>query len=148
MIHRRHHCRLCGAIICGSGNCSRWIPLTESHNRAGEEKLQQRSCINCQNLLKSHPNDQHSDKKVTIPICSQLETNYSVRLIHTASFLISQSFSKVRDQIEDLLLKYQEVLTDLESERQSFARAQSIYEEAMMVRNTVTLQFQHFDKSW
>ncbi|KAI8072202.1 FYVE zinc finger-domain-containing protein [Gilbertella persicaria] len=101
LINRKHHCRLCGKVVCGNSKCSKMIPLftdMSSDTFDDEPVGDTRACRDCQRYVfrRKLRNEEASKPLPIIQLYNQL--------------------SITRKNIEKLLPKFHETILMLEKE--------------------------------
>ncbi|RKO90920.1 FYVE zinc finger-domain-containing protein [Blyttiomyces helicus] len=101
LVNRKHHCRLCGRVICGAEECSSIVPLHASEaaderhpDRVGEI----RACRDCNSIVFRRRADR-LDKPTTSPVVKAY-----------------QAISTCRARVEQVLPKFNEQLMILSSQ--------------------------------
>ncbi len=140
---RKHHCRICGFVICGDASCSRFFSLTDSPvplaaepsaSGSFEGSAAVRCCMLCERIL---------FRRRTIR--RQLyDTNES----DPVRPLVSE-VGAVKGQIDAILPRFKEQLLRFESELDRLPpverRILDARHEAMTARDTLMLLFRHLD---
>lgn len=122
-VNRKHHCRLCGRVICGETNCSLFYPLKIVDGDA----IDLRVCCECENMAIRRP-FLLKDLREKSP----LEPLY-------------QRLRQCRLQIVDILPRFNEQLFrfehEMDSDEPSEQRVLDARHEAMAARETVMVVF-------
>lgn len=125
-LNRKHHCRLCGRIICGESRCSRFVPITDV--------AEIRICAHCANLLELGHRRAAFRKPPEFNV--ELEAHYS-------------ETEQIKEQIDGIVPRFNDQLHRFEFELQSSepdeAKLMSIRHEAMAARDTLVLLFRHVE---
>ncbi|KAG2195775.1 hypothetical protein INT47_005752 [Mucor saturninus] len=113
LINRKHHCRLCGKVVCGNVRCSKMIPLfldMSSDTFDDEPVGDTRACRDCQRSV-FRRKLRHEEASKPLPIIQ-----------------LYNQLAMTRKNIERQLPKFHEIILMLEKEgghlqRQSFIKA-------------------------
>lgn len=139
-LQRKHHCRLCGQIICS--DCSRFKPLPVGEG--GEHEL--RVCGSCDWTLFRR-----------LSILSALTDDHpkggtgGVGISLTNLYMLYTQMRQVRRQISDIMPRFNEQLVRFEEEidRLSMPRENRLKEarfEAATARDTLMLLYRHYEQ--
>ncbi|KAI8622571.1 FYVE zinc finger-domain-containing protein [Chytriomyces sp. MP71] len=146
-LNRRHHCRLCGRVVCGLDTCSTNIPLfprgtsvevassktpetsgsTEEPGVMGHTKSalhhEVKVCTDCKKLVFRRKTalleQMHKHEVVSLYEVSFLERPQSGNLAagkHELTHLFNQEYLQVKQQVEDLLPKFNNLIMALSSQ--------------------------------
>lgn len=118
MWERQHHCRLCGLIICT--DCSFFLPIRISATLVNQTRI----CLKCHSSLFVAMNSPNQETE------SKLSRDF-------------RKFSHLKQQIQALMPKYQQLLEGCRQAEPEHLEA--IHHEASAVRDTIMLQFVHFE---
>lgn len=128
-INRKHHCRLCGEIICGEDDCSLVVGL-DLPPSVGKQQV--RICFDCNEELFVIP------KRIADLATSPGNAQAKYRAL-----------TQVKNQIADILPRFNEQLvrfeTELESDHPNEEKVENARHEAMAARDTLMLLFKHMD---
>jgi hypothetical protein len=126
-VNRKHHCRLCGRIMCGESTCSVFFPLAVADGEAIDLRL----CTKCENTALRRPLLKKELAKTT-----PLEP-------------LQRELHKVRDQIDDILPRFNDQLYRFEYEMEQPIPSEQLVldarHESMTARDTLMLLFRHFE---
>jgi hypothetical protein len=121
LLERKHHCRLCGLVICTG--CSRFLPVRVSKAVVNSTRV----CLKCDSLIMRRSGDL-IEKRV--------------------DFELEQTFAKLiylKEQIGALMPRYEELLADCRERRASEDELRILYMETSAARDTLMLQFLHLE---
>lgn len=132
---RKHHCRLCGRIVCGSEatGCSKEIPinilttLLQDLPKVNDDSLL-RICRNCKNVLFLKRNFQKDLRKPMPPLLEKFE--------------VQQNFKKA---IMMLMPRFQDMLVRLQDDKA--VKSKTIVLDASKLRKRLIDTFAMFDKA-
>lgn len=125
-LNRRHHCRLCGRIICAEPSCSRFANLGSLHDV--------RICPECGDLAIQVPQQRQWLQGIRAdPLCR-----------------LYAEMQQVRRQLEGVMPRFNEQLVKFEAELDRADPREeallAIRHEAVAARDTAMLLFRHFDQ--
>ncbi|EGF79391.1 hypothetical protein BATDEDRAFT_25704 [Batrachochytrium dendrobatidis JAM81] len=127
LVNRRHHCRLCGRLVCGS--CSTMIDIkvpTDGVYAALEKIGQIRSCSQCKELIGMRDNSQ--DESTTPQLVS-----------------LYQQIVRLRSLVQETLPKFNSLLVDLRS-RASVSVEEQDYQIALRYRKQLLDYFTELER--
>ncbi|ODQ59372.1 hypothetical protein WICANDRAFT_56036 [Wickerhamomyces anomalus NRRL Y-366-8] len=131
---RKHHCRLCGRVVCGSETtgCSKEIPvnilteLLQDLPKTNDDSLL-RLCRNCKNVLFLKRNFQKDLRKPFSKLLAKFEIQQNVK----------KSITTLMPRFQDMLIKLQD---------DKAVRSKSIIADASKLRKRLMDTFAMFDK--
>jgi hypothetical protein len=119
-LQRKHHCRLCGLIMCA--NCSRFLPVRVSRHLVNNTRI----CVSCDNIVMRR-------KTLTLPSNQPFDNSFSKYIF-------------LKQQIAGLMPRYRDLLErcrdGISNEK---INLQDTFVEAEAARNTIMLQFVHYE---
>ena len=119
-LQRKHHCRLCGQIMCTG--CSRFLPVRVSKQLVNNTRI----CIKCDNLIMKR-------KSLQLQSDRFLDDNFSKYLF------LKQQIAGLMPRYRDLLERCREGISNEK------INLQDTFIEAEAARNTIMLQFVHYE---
>eukprot|EP01137_Pigoraptor_chileana_P028846 Opistho-2@13246 len=142
LLNRRHHCRLCGGVVCGKEACADMLSLVVARqlldgdkvnmeSASGDKARQQsglRICATCRARVLRHGKQVRRDKQKP-----------------AAYLTLYARLSLARERIESLMPKYAELCERASSTRNAYAAADS--REAMSVRQEIMQNFEVVDSA-
>ncbi|OAD76485.1 C2H2-type zinc finger transcription factor [Phycomyces blakesleeanus NRRL 1555(-)] len=132
LTNRKHHCRLCGDVVCGNVRCSKMIPLflNMSSDTFDEEPVgDTRACCKCQRAV-FRRKTKHEESLRPLPI-----------------FPLYHQLSLTREKIEKQLPKFHDTIIMLEKEKTSQKSRQTheSYQVAAQIRKSLLDNFALYD---
>ncbi|ORX81408.1 hypothetical protein K493DRAFT_292756 [Basidiobolus meristosporus CBS 931.73] len=127
--NRRHHCRLCGRVVCGSDTCSSNIPLTSSIalGTYGQNKQAGiKACRDCRNTI-SRRKENMDDSQTISPVIE-----------------LYQALSKHRSIIDRTLPKFNQMISILGSIN-GLTESHMDFQKAAQIRKRLLDSFSQFD---
>ncbi|KAJ1916126.1 carboxypeptidase Y-deficient [Mycoemilia scoparia] len=112
LTNRRHHCRLCGRVICSSEEClkSLPVPLPNTHGIYNSENIAHvRSCRDCERILLRQKERLHKDAdppeiarlyQILVDCKKQVESN--LPLFHSIMYRLNASSGSLADSNIDI----------------------------------------------
>lgn len=130
-INRKHHCRVCGEIICNDPDCSHFT-MMESRGDDSKSDLSIRICADCDDVLFVSPQRMAQLSKAP----DDCEAKFRELL-------------QVKRQVIDILPRFKEQLirfeAEIKSDLPSEEKVLSARHEAMAARDTLMLLYRHLD---
>ncbi|KAI9302102.1 FYVE zinc finger-domain-containing protein [Cunninghamella echinulata] len=129
LTNRKHHCRLCGRVICGAKHCSSMIPLflNMSTDNINEEPVgDTRACQDCKRVA-FRRKIQNEESNLKQPI-----------------FKLYHQLTVTRHYIEKLLPKFHSMILILEQEK-IVQQDHETFKKAALVRKSVLDNFALYD---
>ncbi|OBZ86973.1 Vacuolar segregation protein pep7, partial [Choanephora cucurbitarum] len=129
LINRKHHCRLCGKVICGQTRCSKMIPLftdMSSDTFDDEPVGDTRACRDCQRYV-FRRKLKHEEASKPLPI---------IQLYHQLAI--------TRNNIEKLLPTFHQTILMLEKEKIKTQTHES-FKKAAKIRKSLLDNFTLYD---
>lgn len=127
-LNRKHHCRLCGRIMCGETGCSHFIPLGED--------AEIRVCAECESLL-----DLDHRKEA---IQRSTEFNRELEALYAETEQVKRQINGIMPRFNEQLYRFEAEL-EHDSRPPDEAKLMSIRHEAIAARDTLMLLFRHFE---
>ena len=121
LLERKHHCRLCGRIMCSA--CSLYLPIRVSREIVNNTRI----CATCDSLV-MHRNDGNQLKKGPL----------------------DEVFGKMmylKEQVLALMPRYEELLGECRERKVSEDALRILYMETSAARDTLMLQFLHLESA-
>ncbi|KAJ3280227.1 carboxypeptidase Y-deficient [Borealophlyctis nickersoniae] len=125
---RRHHCRLCGRVVCGTETCSRTVPLVAEQAPEGTPPVGEiLICQECNQIVFQRRN--HAQQLANVPQALKLH----------------QSVTKYRALVDEVLPKYNNLLVGLRN-RANISYEDRDYQMAARYRKVLMDYFAELDK--
>jgi rabenosyn-5 len=124
---RRHHCRLCGRVVCGSATCSDVIPLVLdlAHDDFNAAVGEVRTCNECRDIVFSRKDDLQASK-------------YAPTIV-----ALQQHLMKLRGEIDALLPTFNDLLFKLK--RMEISVKTPEFQDATRLRKQLVDLLQEYD---
>ncbi|PJF20096.1 hypothetical protein PSACC_00097 [Paramicrosporidium saccamoebae] len=126
-VNRKHHCRLCGRIMCAESTCSVFFPLNLTDGKVIDLRL----CTQCENTALRRP-----------LIRKELTKISPLQPLH-------RELRQVKDQIDDILPRFNDQLYRFEYEMERPVPSEQLVldarHESMTARDTLMLLFRHYE---
>jgi hypothetical protein len=119
-LQRKHHCRLCGLMICAS--CSRFLPVRVSRHLVNNTRI----CASCDNIVMRR-------KSLTLPSNQPFDNTFSKYIF------LKQQITGLMPRYRDLLDRCRDGISN------DKINLQDTFVEAEAARNTIMLQFVHYE---
>ncbi|KAI8388681.1 FYVE zinc finger-domain-containing protein [Radiomyces spectabilis] len=129
LTNRKHHCRLCGRVVCGNIRCSRMIPLflNMASDSFDEDPVgDTRACRDCYRAV-FHRKLKHEESTRTLPI-----------------FHLYHQLSIARNNIERQLPRFHDMIVMLEQEK-IVNQTHETYRSASQIRKSLLDSFALYD---
>lgn len=117
---RKHHCRLCGFVVCS--RCSTYLPIRVSKAVVNNTRV----CLRCDSLVMR--------RKEKVGNTTELEKTFG-KLMY------------FKEQINALMPRYEELLEECRERRVGENELRILYMETSAARDTLMLQFLHLESS-
>ncbi|KAJ3160596.1 carboxypeptidase Y-deficient [Geranomyces michiganensis] len=125
LTNRRHHCRLCGRVVCGTATCSTQVALLEDDVRKLGPQI--RVCTDCKRVVTRRA-DKRQDTISVSPV------------VHAYRSLV-----KYRSQVDEMLPKFNALLMSM-SNRSAVRYEDNDYQIASKYRKSLMEWFSELDK--
>ncbi|KAJ3169758.1 carboxypeptidase Y-deficient [Geranomyces variabilis] len=125
LTNRRHHCRLCGRVVCGTGACSIQVALLEDDPRKTGPQI--RVCTDCKRVV-----TRRADKRQ--------DTTLATPVVHAYRSLV-----KYRSQVDEMLPKFNALLMSM-ANRAVVKYEDNDYQVASKYRKSLMEWFSELDK--
>ncbi|KAI8882898.1 FYVE-domain-containing protein [Backusella circina FSU 941] len=129
MFNRKHHCRLCGKVVCGNTQCSKLIPLYIDMSSDTFDDVpvgETRACKECQSIV-FRRKIKNEEASKPLPI-----------------FQLYHQLSLTRNSIEKQLPKFHEIILMLESQHVK-SHSQDTFKKAAAIRKSLLDNFALYD---
>ncbi|CAO3589094.1 unnamed protein product [Absidia cylindrospora] len=129
LTYRKHHCRLCGRVVCGAKHCSTMMPLylsMSTDDMEAEPVGDTRACQDCKRAA-FRRKTQNEESSRPLPI-----------------FQLYHQLTVARQNIEKLLPKFHSMILMLEQEK-IVQQTHESYKRAALVRKSLLDNFALFD---
>jgi len=125
---RRHHCRLCGRVVCANSTCSDVIPLVLdlAHDDFNQAVGEVRACNECRDIVFARRDDLQASKYAPTIVAHH------------------QHLMKLRAQIDSLLPAFNDLLFVLRK-RKDISAKNSDFQEASRLRKQLVDLLQEYD---